>query len=123
MSKINHNLSLETKRKMRVRSKLTTSSEKPRLTVCRTNKYFYMQVVDDTKGVTLVSSSDAKIRKGLKKNETLTKTQSAVKAAEVLAELMKKAKITSVVFDRGQYKYHGRVKAVADAIRGAGIKV
>ena len=123
MANINHYLTTTEKRKRRVRAKLHGTSKRPRLTVNKSNKHIYLQVIDDDKGVTLASASDAKIRKAIKKGSELTKTASAVKATDELLSAMKKAKVKSVVFDRGQYKYHGRVKAVAEKIRESGIKV
>lgn len=123
MAKINHYISKAQSRKIRVRSKIFGTAERPRLTVYRANKYSYIQLVDDANEVTLMSMSDVKIRKALKKTEKITKTDSIIKASEELVAKMKKAKIVSVVFDRGQYKYHGRVKAVAETLRNGGIKV
>ncbi|MBU0974538.1 50S ribosomal protein L18 [Patescibacteria group bacterium] len=136
MAKINHYITKVESRRRRVRSKIFGTSERPRLTVYRANKYTYIQLVDDVKETTLMSISDAKIRRGelqskkdqsevrgLEKTEKLTKTESIIKATEELVAKMKKAKITTVVFDRGQYKYHGRVKAVAETLRNGGIKV
>jgi large subunit ribosomal protein L18 len=123
MSRINHYISKADKRKKRIRSKLFGTSERPRLTVFRANKYSYIQLVDDSAGSTVASSNDVKIRKGLKKTQELTKTDSAIKAAEDILAKMKSKKIKSVIFDRGQYKYHGRVKAIAETLRNNGIKV
>ncbi len=123
MPTIKHYTSKSDSRKIRVRSKLFGTSERPRLSVYRANKYSYIQIIDDVKEVTLMTMSDTKIRKAVKKTEKLTKTDSAIKAAEELVAKMKKAKITAVVFDRGQYKYHGRVKAIAETLRNGGIKV
>jgi large subunit ribosomal protein L18 len=123
MPKVNHNLSVSEKRKLRVRSKLHGTSARPRLTVHKSNKYTYLQAVNDEKGVTLVSVSDVKVKKALKKGNELTKTEATIKATEELLEGLKKAKIKAVVFDRGQYKYHGRVKAVAQTLRDGGIEV
>lgn len=110
-------------RKRRVRSKLFGTAERPRLSVFRANKYSYLQIIDDENGKTLMSVSDVKLRKGLKKSEKLTKTEAAIKISEELIAKMKKAKVAAVVFDRGQYKYHGRVKAIAETMRNNGIKV
>ena len=123
MAKINHHITKAESRKRRVRSKITGTAERPRLTIYRANKYSYIQLIDDVNGVTLMSMSDAKIRKAKKKSEELTKIDSTIKATEELIKEMKKAKITTVVFDRGQYKYHGRVKAIAETLRNGGIKV
>jgi len=123
MAKINHNLTVAEKRKRRVRAKLHGTDARPRFTVHKSNKFVYLQVINDDKGVTLASANDVKIRKAVKKGEELTKTAAAVKATEEILVLLKKAKVKSVVFDRGQYKYHGRVKAVAQALRDGGIEV
>ncbi len=123
MAKINHYLTVAEKRKRRVRSKINGTSARPRLSVNKSNKYTYLQVIDDSKGVTLVSANDVAIKKAVKKGSELTKTAAAVQATEELVKLMKKAKVSAVVFDRGQYKYHGRVKAIAETLREAGIKV
>ena len=123
MAKINHYITKVEKRKRRIRSKINGTAKKPRLTVERTNKYSYIQLIDDESQVTLMSSNDVKIRKELKKTEKLTKIESAIRATKELLVKMKKAKIMMVVFDRGQYKYHGRVKAIAETLRNSGIKV
>lgn len=123
MPKINHYLSLAEKRKRRVRAKLHGTSVRPRLTVSRSNKFVYIQVINDEVGATLVAASDIKLRKNQKKAAAETKTATAIKATQELVAKMKKAKITAVVFDRGQYKYHGRVKAIADTLRDNGVKV
>ena len=119
MAKINHYLTVAEKRKRRVRSKINGTSARPRLSVNKSNKYTYLQVIDDSKGVTLVSANDVAIKKAVKKGSELTKTAAAVQATEELVKLMKKAKVSAVVFD----KYHGRVKAIAETLREAGIKV
>lgn len=123
MAKINHNLTVAEKRKIRVRSKLHGTAARPRLTVHKSNKYVYIQAVNDDQGVTVVSTNDVKLRKAVKKGQELTKTAAAVQATQAMLELLKKAKITAVVFDRGQYKYHGRVKAIAQTLRDGGIEV
>lgn len=123
MAKINHNLTVAEKRKMRVRAKLHGTQARPRLTVHKSNKYVYLQAVNDDAGVTVASANDVKIRKAVTKGSEVTKTATAIKATEALLVSLKKAKVTAVVFDRGQYKYHGRVKAVAQALRDGGIEV
>lgn len=123
MAKINHNLTVAEKRKMRVRAKLHGTQARPRLTVHKSNKYVYLQAVNDDAGVTVASANDVKIRKAVTKDSQETKTATAIKATEALLVSLKKAKVTAVVFDRGQYKYHGRVKAVAQALRDGGIEV
>ena len=105
----------------RVRTRVEGTSERPRLCVYRSLSHIYAQVVDDRSGRTLVSASS--LDKGTKKQ---LKGGGNVAAAKVvgkaIAERAKAAKIGKVVFDRGGYKYHGRVKALADAAREAGLQ-
>jgi len=103
------------KRSNRVRAKLVSTTSRPRLAIYRSNTYIYAQIIDDTKGHTLVAASDLKIKEG-------TKTERAAKVGETIAELAKKANIEEVAFDRNGYKYTGRTKALADAARNAGLK-
>mgnify|MGYP001575011394 CR=1 FL=1 len=110
------------RRHSRVRAKIIGTKERPRVAVFKSNKYIYAQVIDDEAGKTLVSASNY----GGKKSKTKTKdkkSESASKAGEVLAEKMKNAGITEAVFDRGGFKFHGRVKAVADGLNKGGIKI
>jgi large subunit ribosomal protein L18 len=118
MHKINHNLSLATKRKLRVRRHMTGTAERPRVSVERSNHYTSVQVIDDVAGKTLTAVSDM----GNKKI-TGTKTERAVETTKVLAEQLKKLKINKVMFDRGAFRYHGRVKAVAETLRQQGIEL
>ena len=121
MATIKHNVSVQQKRKMRVRSKLHGTATRPRVSVDRSNKYIYLQAINDDLGTTVASANDASIRKTAKK--VATKSETAVEAAEALAKELKKQKITAVVFDRGQYKYHGRVSKLAETLREQGIEV
>lgn len=123
MPNINHNLSVAEKRKRRVRAKLHGTALRPRLTVHKSNKYVYLQAVNDETGVTVASANDVAIRKAVTKGQEVTKTAAAVQATQAMLESLKKAKVKALVFDRGQYKYHGRVKAVAQALRDGGIEV
>ncbi|HEY59241.1 MAG TPA: 50S ribosomal protein L18 [Anaerolineae bacterium] len=109
------------KRHRRVRKNIFGIAECPRLCVFRSLDEIYAQVIDDTKGITLVSSSsiDHEVRKKIK---GLKKMERAALVGKLLAERAKSKKITKVVFDRGGYKYVGRVKAFADAAREAGLK-
>jgi large subunit ribosomal protein L18 len=116
---VNHTHSLAQKRKLRVRGKLHGTAERPRLTIYRSNKYTYLQAIDDVQGLTVASAHD-KVEDGKK---TGTKTERARQAAEELGAALQKAGVKKIVIDRGQYKYHGRVKAVAEAIRATGIEV
>jgi large subunit ribosomal protein L18 len=105
------------RRHRRVRGKVTGTSERPRLVVSRSNKGISAQLVDDLEGRTLASASWLQL-KGFKGN----KTAQAAEVGKVLAANAKAAKIETVVFDRGGYLYHGRVKALADAAREGGLR-
>ncbi len=110
-----------TRRTFRVRKSLKGNSEKPRLTVFRSNKHVYCQVIDDTTRKTLVSSStvDKDVRSALKGTGN---KDAAAAIGKSIAERALAAGIQAVCFDRGPYKYHGRVAALADAAREAGLK-
>ena len=106
------------KRHKRVRYKITGTPERPRLNVFRSEKHIYAQVIDDTKGVTLVSASSLeKGFKGLGSNK-----EAAKQVGKQVAERAIKKGIEDVVFDRGGYIYHGRVKELAEAAREGGLK-
>lgn len=109
------------RRKKRVRGKMQGTAEKPRVSVVRSNKHIRVQAIDDVAAKTLVSAADTALT--AKESKGATKTQKASLVGQKLASALQKKKITTVIFDRGQYKYHGRVKAVAEALREAGIKV
>jgi large subunit ribosomal protein L18 len=108
-------------RKQRVRRALRRNSgERPRLSVYRSSKHIYAQVIDDTKGTTVAAASS--LEKEMKgKLKTGADKSAAAAVGKLLAERAKQAGITSVVFDRGAYKYHGRIKALADGAREAGL--
>ena len=106
-------------RHARVRNKVSGTAECPRLNVFRSNSHIFAQIIDDDARVTLVSAST--IDKELK-IENGSNVEAAVKVGEMLAKRAKKAKIKKVVFDRGGYLYHGRVKALADAARENGLE-
>ena len=108
-------------RHIRVREKISGTSEWPRLSVYRSNVAIYAQIIDDTKGVTLVSASslDKDLEKELKGK---SKTEQAKLVGEAVAKKALKAKIKNVVFDRGGYIYTGRVQALADGARSAGLE-
>jgi large subunit ribosomal protein L18 len=108
-------------RHIRVREKVSGTTECPRLSVYRSNVAIYAQIIDDTKGVTLVSASslDKDLEKSLKGK---TKTEQAKLVGEAVAKKALKAKIKNVVFDRGGYIYTGRVQALADGARSAGLE-
>lgn len=104
-------------RKIRVRYSTKGTSDRPRLHVFRSNRFMYAQIIDDSKSKTLVAASENQIAK-IKGS----KTEKATAIGKLIAEKAKKAKIVKVVFDRGYYKYHGRVKAVAEAARQNGLE-
>ena len=106
------------KRRRRVRAKVSGSAERPRVSVRRTNRGIFGQLIDDNAGHTLaaVSWTEADL-KGLKT------TEQATAAGKVLAQRAKDLKIESAVFDRGGYKYHGRVQAFAEGIREGGLQL
>ena len=108
-------------RHLRVRNKVSGTAETPRLAVYRSLNGIYAQIIDDTKGVTLASASsaDKDLEKALKGK---TKTEQAKLVGEAVAKKALKAKIKTVVFDRGGYIYTGRVQALADGARDAGLE-
>jgi large subunit ribosomal protein L18 len=109
------------RRHLRVRAKVSGSAERPRLNVFRSSAHIYAQVIDDAEGHTLVAASslDADVISRL--TDGKTKSDKAKAVGLVIGERAKAAGIDTVVFDRGGFKYHGRVKAVADGAREAGL--
>ena len=107
------------KRKRRIRSKIEGTAEMPRLSVFRSNRYLYVQLVDDAKGHTLVSASSVE-------EELKDKVGCTIEGAKALGGLVAKRalakNISQVIFDRSGYLYHGRIKALADAARESGLK-
>lgn len=103
-------------RKKRIRTKLRARADRPRLSVSVSNKHIYAQIIEDRKGTTLVSAKDTDIRKEGGKNINLAK-----EIGELLARRAKEKRIRDVVFDRGSYKYHGRIKALAQGAREGGL--
>lgn len=110
------------RRHKRIRAKIKGTSKIPRLCVFRSNKHIYAQLIDDDKGKTLISASDLDIKKVKSKKDITGKALIAYYVGQILAQKAMVKKITKVVFDRGGYKYHGRIKALADAAREAGLK-
>ncbi len=109
------------RRHARVRKKISGTAETPRMSVFRSLNHIYVQVIDDTKGVTLCSAST--MEKDVKaKIQGMTKTDAAKVVGKIAGEKAVALKIESVVFDRGGYLYTGRVQAVADGAREAGLK-
>ena len=99
---------------MRIRNKVSGTAERPRLSVYRSNKLIYCQLIDDLKGTTLAAASSQTI-KG-------TKSEQAVEVGKIIAERAKANGIEAVVFDRGGYRYHGRVRSLAEGAREGGLK-
>ncbi len=106
------------RRHRRVRRKVSGTAERPRLAVFRSNRGIEAQLIDDGEAKTLASASWLQLKKSFKG----TKTQQAAEVGKLLAANAKKAEIEAVVFDRGGYLYHGRVKALADSAREGGLK-
>jgi large subunit ribosomal protein L18 len=102
--------------KKSIRGKISGSAERPRMTVFRSNKQIYVQLVDDLSGTTLASASSLKL------TEKVAKKEQAAKVGEIVAQKAQEAGITDVVFDRNGYLYHGRIKELADAARKGGLK-
>lgn len=103
-------------RKARVRTKLKVRSTRPRLSVFVSNSHIYAQIIDDTKGITLVSANDK-----IAKSEGKT-VESARKVGEMIAKTAKEKNVSQVKFDRGEYKYHGRIKSLAEEARKGGLQ-
>lgn len=104
---------------MRIRKTIIGSTERPRVSVFRSNKEIYAQIIDDSKGATLLSASSREKELSTVKG---TKTEVATAVGKALAEKAIKAGIESVTFDRNGYLYHGRVKALAEGAREGGLK-
>lgn len=102
-------------RKSRIRKKITGSGRQPRLCVFKSNRHLYAQVIDDQKGITIVGASDLKVGKGSMKEK-------AKMIGELIAKKCKAKNISTIVFDRGGYKYTGLIKILADAAREKGLK-
>ena len=101
-----------------IRKKLQGTAERPRLSVFRSNKDIYVQLIDDVTGVTLAAASSV----SKEATEKVNKVESAKKVGQAIAEKAKASGITNVVFDRGGYLYHGRVKSLADGAREGGLQ-
>jgi large subunit ribosomal protein L18 len=110
------------RKKVRVRSKVSGTAERPRLTVFRSLNHMYAQLVDDSKGVTLVSASTKVKDLAEEIKNTKTKVSKSKIVGVLLAKRAAEKGITTAVFDRSGYTYHGRVKAVADGAREGGLK-
>ncbi len=110
------------RRRIRIRARVKGTFFKPRLSVFRSNKHIFLQLIDDESGKTLLSVGDFEPKKKAKSaKKKAGKIDSAVEAGKKLAELAKGKKIKKAVFDRGGYAYHGRVKAAAEGAREGGL--
>ncbi len=103
------------RRVTRIRKKIAFVSDRPRLTVYRSNVNIYAQIIDDSKAKTVVSASSKEVK-------ATKKMEQAVEVGKLIAEKAKAAKVSKVVFDKGSYKFHGRVKALADSAREGGLQ-
>ena len=108
------------RRHRRVRKKVLGTAERPRLAVFRSNKHIYVQVIDDIAGRTLVSASTLEAER---RGAATATVDAAKQVGQAVAERVKATGITAVVFDRGGFKYHGRVSAVADGARAGGLEL
>ena len=109
------------RRKLRIRRKISGTAEKPRLSIFRSAKHIYAQVIDDVSGKTVAHASTLSkdVRSGIAED---TKSDAAKKVGQAIAKALIAKGIKSIVFDRNGYLYHGRVRALADAAREAGLK-
>lgn len=110
------------RRHKRVRAKVSGTEARPRLNVFRSSAHIYCQIIDDVKGHTLVAASDLEDAVRERAGEDAAKVTKARAVGEVIAQRAKEAGVEAVVFDRGGFLYHGRIKAVADGAREAGLK-
>lgn len=110
------------RRRRRVRGKVQGTAERPRLTVCRTLKHIYAQLIDDVEGRTLAAAASNSPQVRDKVKDDMDKTKIAQAVGEVLAEAAKQHGVQAVVFDRNRFPFHGRVKALADGARKAGLQ-
>ncbi len=102
--------------KRKIRAIISGTATRPRLSVFRSNRYISVQLIDDVKGVTLISATDKGLKKGIKKME------GSIAVGKLIAEKAKTKGIVTVVFDRNGFKYAGRIKALADAAREGGLE-
>lgn len=121
-TKYRKKLSPRKRRHVRVRAKVNGTPERPRLNVFRSSAHIYAQVIDDVAGRTVVSASDLENEVLQRAGDGAPKTARAAAVGQTIAERAKALGIENVVFDRGGFLYHGRVKAVADGAREGGLK-
>lgn len=115
MKKTNTKTQKRDRIKRKIRMKISGTAEKPRLSIFRSNAHIYAQVIDDARGATVASASDAKMASG-------TKAERASKVGETVAKAALAAGVSAVVFDRNGFRYTGRVKLLADEARKAGLQ-
>ncbi len=108
------------RRHKRIRAKVIGKSDVPRLCVFRSNNHIYAQLIDDQKGVVISAASDKEIKKD--KGSKKRKTELAFETGKLIAQKARERKIEKIIFDRAGYKYHGRVKALAEGARKGGLK-
>jgi len=127
---MNKHLTSQQVRAGRIRAKLLSVTTRPRLTVNRSNTHIFAQIIDQS-GKVLVAFGSESLRispslvgesKATKQSKKMTKTEMATEVGKKLGEMAKEKKVTTVVFDRGSYRFHGRVKALAEAVRASGLK-
>ena len=105
------------RRHSRIRARISGTASRPRLSVYRSNRFIYAQIIDDEKGRTILSESDKTLKSGTK----ATKTKRAIQVGENLATAARQKKIPRVTFDRGGFRFAGRIKALAESARRAGL--
>ena len=119
MAKTDSKVIARKKRIKRIRKKISGTAERPRLRVFKSNRHIYAQLIDDVTGHTLITEST--LNNEIDKDEFKNKTAQAGRVGELIAEKAKNKGIAKVVFDRGGYRYHGRVKSLSDAARKTGL--
>ncbi len=120
--KFRKKLSIRKRRHVRVRAKVSGTPQRPRLNVFRSSAHIYAQVIDDTAGNTLVAASDLEAEVKERAGEGAPKAARAKVVGQVIAERAKQAGLDAVVFDRGGFLYHGRIRAVAEGAREGGLQ-
>jgi len=118
MIKLKSRKDLRFKRQVRLRSKISGSSEQPRLCIFVSNKYIYVQIIDDIKGHTLVAASTKEKNFDMDNKKNIA---AAERLGEIIAQRALENRVKKIVFDRSGYKYHGRVMAIAEAMRKLGL--
>lgn len=122
MGSVEEKIKARERRKKGIRKKIHGTSERPRLCVYKSNRYIYAQIIDDTRGITLLSLSSLIYKKDKKDNNNYKSVEIARKLGEDLGKLAIQKGIKKIVFDRSGYPYHGRIKALADGVRKQGIE-